>query len=85
MVGLFPKSLPRSVQDGANVGINPLPLLLLLNRLLRWGSMTPLCQFKGVPQEVVHKAEGKQFVSHTTLICDTLLTLFRSPGTYVLI
>lgn len=25
--------------------------------------MTPLRQFKGVPQEVVHKAEGKQFVS----------------------
>ncbi|KAH7919595.1 Sec63-domain-containing protein [Leucogyrophana mollusca] len=26
-----------------------------------WGSMTPLRQFKGVPQEVVRKAEGKQF------------------------
>ncbi|KAF5335028.1 hypothetical protein D9758_016180 [Tetrapyrgos nigripes] len=26
-----------------------------------WGSMTPLCQFKGVPVEVVRKAEGKQF------------------------
>ena len=25
--------------------------------------MTPLRQFKGVPQEVVRKAEGKQFVS----------------------
>lgn len=24
--------------------------------------MTPLRQFKGVPQEVVRKAEGKQFV-----------------------
>lgn len=28
-----------------------------------WGSMTPLRQFKGVPGEVVRKAEGKQFVS----------------------
>ncbi|KAF9443271.1 Sec63-domain-containing protein [Macrolepiota fuliginosa MF-IS2] len=26
-----------------------------------WGSMTPLRQFKGVPTEVVRKAEGKQF------------------------
>nr|VWO96385.1 Pre-mRNA-splicing ATP-dependent RNA helicase PRP28 (EC [Ganoderma boninense] len=26
-----------------------------------WGSMTPLRQFKGVPNEVVRKAEGKQF------------------------
>ncbi|KAG6378229.1 hypothetical protein JVT61DRAFT_13929 [Boletus reticuloceps] len=27
-----------------------------------WGSMTPLCQFKGVSQEVIQKAEGsKQF------------------------
>ncbi|TFK70690.1 Sec63-domain-containing protein [Pluteus cervinus] len=26
-----------------------------------WGSMTPLRQFKGLPQEVVRKAEGKQF------------------------
>ncbi|TFY55063.1 hypothetical protein EVJ58_g8480 [Rhodofomes roseus] len=26
-----------------------------------WGSMTPLRQFKGVPAEIVRKAEGKQF------------------------
>lgn len=26
-----------------------------------WGSMTPLRQFKGVPAEVIRKAEGKQF------------------------
>jgi pre-mRNA-splicing helicase BRR2 len=26
-----------------------------------WGSMTPLRQFKGVPQEIIRKAEGKQF------------------------
>jgi len=27
-----------------------------------WRSMTPLRQFKGVPSEVLRKAEGKQFV-----------------------
>ena len=27
--------------------------------------MTPLRQFKGVPAEVIRKAEGKQFVSNT--------------------
>ncbi|KAI0918176.1 DEIH-box ATPase [Taiwanofungus camphoratus] len=26
-----------------------------------WGSMTPLRQFKGVPSEIIRKAEGKQF------------------------
>ncbi|OSX63730.1 hypothetical protein POSPLADRAFT_1055810 [Postia placenta MAD-698-R-SB12] len=26
-----------------------------------WGSMTPLRQFKGVPPEIIRKAEGKQF------------------------
>lgn len=30
--------------------------------------MTPLRQFKGVPQDVVRKAEGKQFVSHRILV-----------------
>jgi pre-mRNA-splicing helicase BRR2 len=35
-----------------------------VNRFVdRWGSMTPLRQFKGVPSEVIRKAEGKQFVS----------------------
>ena len=29
----------------------------------RWGSMTPLRQFKGVPKDVIRKAESKQFVS----------------------
>jgi len=28
-----------------------------------WGSMTPLRQFKGMPNEVVQKAEGKQFIN----------------------
>lgn len=30
--------------------------------------MTPLRQFKGVPQDVVRKAEGKQFVSQPILV-----------------
>jgi pre-mRNA-splicing helicase BRR2 len=29
----------------------------------RWSSMTALRQFKGVPSEIIRKAEGKQFVS----------------------
>lgn len=28
--------------------------------------MTPLRQFKGVPSEVIRKAEGKQFVSQSS-------------------
>lgn len=35
---------------------------------LRWGSMTPLRQFKGVPSEIIRKAEGKQFVSDQFLV-----------------
>ena len=30
--------------------------------------MTPLRQFKGVPPEIIRKAEGKQFVSSRQLI-----------------
>jgi hypothetical protein len=40
-----------------------------------WGSMTPLRQFRGVPNEVVRKAEGKQFVSRFS----TFLSVF-SPS-----
>ncbi len=40
--------------------------------------MTPLRQFKGVPTEVIRKAEGKQFVSQ--LYSDILLLLIPSPG-----
>jgi len=36
-----------------------------------WGSMTPLRQFKGVPSEVVRRAEGKQFVS---CLCCTVVS-----------
>ena len=30
--------------------------------------MTPLRQFKGVPQEVIRKAEGKQFIHLPTKV-----------------
>ena len=44
-----------------------------------WGSMTPLRQFKGVPAEVIRKAEGKQFVSFLSNVKSTLhvLTTFQ--------
>jgi len=32
----------------------------------RWASNTPLRQFRGVPVDVIRKAEGKQFVSPFT-------------------
>ena len=36
-----------------------------------WGSMTPLRQSKGVPNEVVRNAEGEQFVSTCSApMCD---------------
>jgi hypothetical protein len=37
--------------------------------------MTPLRQFKGVPPEIIRKAEGKQFVSPRRLVT-------RDPRTY---
>jgi hypothetical protein len=37
--------------------------VLIVHGVSRWGSMTPLRQFKGVPSEVIRKAEAKQFVS----------------------
>jgi hypothetical protein len=46
--------------------------------------MTRLRQFKGVPNEVIRKAEGKQFVG---LLCSNfvlvLIVAFNSPGTVV--
>jgi hypothetical protein len=43
--------------------------------------MTPLRQFKGVPAEVVRKAEGKQFVSFSSTItsCSALTWPFFQP------
>ena len=38
--------------------------------------MTPLRQFKGVPTEVIRKAEGKQFVSD---ICPPIISLLTMP------
>jgi pre-mRNA-splicing helicase BRR2 len=41
--------------------------------------MTPLRQFKGVPPEVVRKAEGKQFVSFYDISTPKLLTSVSQP------
>lgn len=38
--------------------------------------MTPLRQFKGVPSEVLRKAEGKQFVCFHYLLLRHLLIFF---------
>jgi hypothetical protein len=38
--------------------------------------MTPLRQYKGVPAEVIRKAEGKQFVSD---ICPHIVSLLTMP------
>jgi len=46
--------------------------------------MTPLRQFKGLPTEVIRKAEGKQFVGVVALYCVSLLiVMFDSPGTAI--
>jgi hypothetical protein len=50
----------------------------------RWGSMTPLRQFKGVPQEVIRKAEAKQFVSASSTVA-IYADESRSRGTGTLI
>ena len=49
-----------------------------------WGSMTPLRQFKGVPAEVIRKAEGKQFVRCCHLCSVLMLTIPNSRGTGIL-
>ena len=55
------------MQDGREKDVRPFRLRVLdiayLLPVCRWASMTPLRQFKGVPAEVIRKAEGKQFVS----------------------
>ena len=62
------------------------PLSMLAIIVSRWGSMTPLRQFKGVPTEVIRKAEGKQFVSglHSNIV-RPLILVFNSHGTVILI
>jgi hypothetical protein len=48
--------------------------------------MTPLRQFKGVPQEVVRKAEGKQFVSRYGILIFIFANFdILSLGTVILI
>ena len=48
----------------------------IAHKYIRWGSMAPLRQFKGVPTEVIRKAEGKQFVSD---ICLPTVLLLKMP------
>ncbi|KAH9988137.1 Sec63-domain-containing protein [Russula vinacea] len=38
-----------------------LDMCKMVEKRMSWSSMTPLRQFKGVPPEIVRKAEGKQF------------------------
>ena len=47
--------------------------------------MTPLRQFKGVPADVIRKAEGKQFVSNGTFRFLCVLNLVLSLGIGTLI
>ncbi|KAH9059761.1 putative RNA helicase [Lactarius vividus] len=46
-----------------------------------WSSMTPLRQFKGVPPEIIRKAEGKQFpwYRYFDLVRNFLLLIFKTP------
>ena len=41
--------------------------------------MTPLRQFKGVPAEVVRKAEGKEFLSHVASLHMMMFQLDFQP------
>jgi len=41
--------------------------------------MTPLRQFKGVPTEVIRKAEGKQFVSAHGMLNNSMTNSFDQP------
>ena len=55
------------MQDGREKDVRPFYLrnlcIAFTFLLVGWASMTPLRQFKGVPAEVIRKAEGKQFVT----------------------
>jgi pre-mRNA-splicing helicase BRR2 len=53
-----------------------LDLCKMVNKRM-WGSMTPLRQFKGVPTEVIRKAEGKQFVSFSADITTRNILICR--------
>jgi len=83
-MGCSGQSSSQPVQDGREKNVRPfdprhLDIAYLHPPLYRWASMTPLRQFKGVPAEVVRKAEGKQFVSGG-LVCmkHQLMLLFST-------
>ncbi len=89
-MGCANKSSVRFVQDGRKKAVRPQCQSnseTCLELLHRWGSMTPLRQFHGVPADVIRKAEGKQFVSHPSPCLPRLCLDFRiiSLGTAILI
>ena len=66
-MGCSGQSSSQPVQDGREKNVRPFYLrdlrIAFTFLLARWASMTPLRLFKGVPAEIIRKAEGKQFVS----------------------
>ncbi|KAG6370453.1 hypothetical protein JVT61DRAFT_12075 [Boletus reticuloceps] len=76
------------VPDGQAMNVSPSISVLVLSCLtdgIRWGSMMPLRQFKGVPQEVIRKAEGKHFPWYFNLQPPELGGLISIPDTDKLI
>jgi hypothetical protein len=69
--------MPRPVQNGgkAHVRLFDFHVALMYSGFIRWRAMIPLRQFKGVPSEVVRKAEGKQFVSPLIIIVGLIIDL----------
>jgi hypothetical protein len=50
-----------------------------------WSSMTPLRQFRGVPGDVLRRAEAKQFVSESIYAKHAIIDINHSHGTVTLI
>jgi hypothetical protein len=66
------QSISQPVQDGREKYVRLFYLrdlhIAFTFLLLRWASMLPLHQFKGVPAEVTRKAEGKKIVSDKSCV-----------------
>ena len=80
-MGCTNKSSLRFVQDGRKKAVRLLRRIefsTCLKLPRRWGSMTPLRQFHGVPADVIRKAEGKQFVSQPSSSLPTLVLTSKS-------
>lgn len=83
--------VPCVVQNGGMTNVGVLAFCAqccpYLPDRTRWGSITPLRQFKGILQEVIRKAEGKQFVRvkdvaewHVSFVILATVPLFRSES-----